>query len=185
MRWVAFSAAAAAAALYFLIGAGVLPIGTPADGSAGDLLGFGLTLGGTFAAIALLTLRARARRWWLAIAGIQVVVLVGYFAFASFREPQVEAWGLSIKALQAVLLLAAIGFVLRGETRAVDAPAITSLGSPGVGAGIGGGLGLVFGMLIGAEMPLGLLVGAALGAVLGAVVAALTSREGRQLGRSA
>lgn len=116
MRWVAFGAAALVAALYFLIGAGVLPIGKPADGSTGDLVGFGLMLGGIFVAVALIALRAHARRWWVAIAGLQVVVLVGYFAFASFREPPLEAWGLTIKALQAALLLAAIGLAVGRES---------------------------------------------------------------------
>ena len=110
-RLVAMGAALVTALLYILVGAGVLPIGRPADGSASDLVGFGVTLGGTFIIIALLSWRVRARVAWVAIAAIQLITIVGYFAAMSLREPPIELWGLMIKACQAVVLLAA-GYVL-------------------------------------------------------------------------
>jgi len=41
---------------------------------------------------------------YLGGAVVQVVVLVGYFAMASVREPRYDAWGLTMKAAQAVML---------------------------------------------------------------------------------
>jgi len=191
-RGVAFVAAAGASILYFLIGLGALEIGRPVDGSTGDLLGFGLTLGTTFALVALLAVRARARRWWVAIGALQVLVIAGYLAFASFREPPVEPWGLTIKVLQAVLLVVAAIVTLRagssgretatpGRPSGVDAasrahPAPSAEAPPsqgglvGVGAGIGGGLGLVFALLLGSEMSLGLVIGAAVGVIVGLAI---------------
>jgi len=108
---VAAGASALAALLYALIGLGVLAIGRPADGSAGDLVGFGVTLGGTFGIAAVLLTRFRSRVLWGAIAILQVIVLVGYFAFAGLREPPIELWGVAIKVCQGVVLLA-VGWLL-------------------------------------------------------------------------
>ena len=108
-------ASAAAAVLYVLIGVGLLSIGTAASGEAPDLLSFGLTMGVTFAVVTALLLRFRSRRLWVAIAVLQLVVIVGYFAMANIRTPPVEVWGLLIKACQAIVLVAAGMLALRGR----------------------------------------------------------------------
>jgi hypothetical protein len=57
----AVAAAAVTAVLYLLIGFGVLDVGTSADETQPDLLGFGLAAGGAYAVIAvLLTLVRRS-----------------------------------------------------------------------------------------------------------------------------
>ena len=115
-RWVAVLAAAATAALYGLIGLGVLPIGVPADGSPPDLVGFGLGLGGIFALVAVSVALVRHRAVLAVAAALQVLVIVGYFALASVREPQFEVWGLVVKGCQAVLLVA-VGYMLLAGRR--------------------------------------------------------------------
>jgi hypothetical protein len=116
---VAVGGSALAALLYALIGLGVLAIGRPADGSAGDLVGFGVTLAGTFALSALLLARIRSRAFLFAIVALQVIVLVGYFAFAYLREPPIELWGVVIKVCQAVVLLAVGWMLVNGSRRTV------------------------------------------------------------------
>ena len=114
-RAVAVGASALTALLYALIGLGVLTIGRPSDGSAGDLVGFGVTLGATFAIAALLLARLRSRALLVAIAALQVIVLVGYVAFAGLREPPVELWGIAIKVCQGVVLLAVGWLLIKGQ----------------------------------------------------------------------
>lgn len=102
-RIVAVAAAAISSLLYFLIGFEVLVVGESKTGT-NDILGFGLVTGTTFAVIAILAALVQ-RRWVLgAIASLDVLVIVGYFAFAGVREPAFEIWGLLVKAAQLVLL---------------------------------------------------------------------------------
>ena len=67
-----------------------------------------------FAITALLLARFWSRLLWAAVAVVQVVVIVGYIAVGSARSPAFEAWGLLIKACQAVLLIAMGYLLLRG-----------------------------------------------------------------------
>jgi hypothetical protein len=113
-RRIAALAAAGAAALYLLIGLGVVRIGESAAGGTPDLLGFGATLGALYLATAILLMRSSSPVVWAAIALFQVVVIVGYFAFSSLREPPIEMWGLLIKACQAGVLAVA-GYVVLGQ----------------------------------------------------------------------
>lgn len=115
LRAVAVITAGISALLYYLIGFGVLDIGTAASGEDAGLLGFGLTAGTAFLIAAALLLFVH-RRWLVALIGLMdAAVIVGYFAMADIRVPSYEVWGLSIKAAQVVLLLA-IGFLLlRGD----------------------------------------------------------------------
>jgi hypothetical protein len=103
-RTIAVAAAAAAAALYLLIGLGVLWIGESTTGGATDLLGFGMSMAALFGAVSIVVWRATSRRLLVAIAVLQVVVIVGYVAFGGLRSPAFEPWGLLIKGAQAVLL---------------------------------------------------------------------------------
>jgi hypothetical protein len=116
-RLVAAGAAAGSAILYYLIGLGVLNIGESTTGADPDLLGFGLTTGSAFVGFAILVLLVR-RRWLLALLGLfDAAVIVGYFGFAWLREPQFEVWGLAIKALEGVALVA-IGALVFGHREA-------------------------------------------------------------------
>lgn len=107
-RWtrrVAAGAAAGAAVLYVLIGFGVLFIGESTTGAT-DLLGFGLTLGGLYAIAALLVLEIRNRWFLAALVLLNLATLIGYVALAGVRVPPFELWGLAIKVLQVVMLVA-------------------------------------------------------------------------------
>ena len=110
MRYLGAAAAWVSAVLYYLIGFGVLDIGEAKDGAATDLLGFGLITGTTFVVAGVVVLLVH-RRWLIALVGLlDLVVIIGYFAVSGIREPPYEVWGLTIKGLQVVLLLA-IGFL--------------------------------------------------------------------------
>ncbi len=117
VQYVAAPAAAAAAILYFLIGFAVLDIGTGADGTSEDLLGFGVTAGATFAVVAFLLLLVPRRVLLILIALLDAAVIVMYFAVAEIRDPPVELWGVLIKAFQVVLLGAVVFMIIRGPQR--------------------------------------------------------------------
>ncbi|MBD0293190.1 MAG: hypothetical protein ICV70_06405 [Jiangellaceae bacterium] len=113
----AAAAAAAVAVLYLLIGFGTLDIGSSADGSAGDLLGFGLSSGGVFALIAVVLLVVRRRWIWILIALFDALVIGVYFAAAELRDPPFELWGLLIKFLQLLVFVAVSYLAVRGPHR--------------------------------------------------------------------
>jgi hypothetical protein len=117
VQYVAAAAAAAAAILYFLIGFGVLDIGTGADGTSEDLLGFGVTAGAAFAVVAVLLLLVPRRVLLILIALFDAAVIAMYFAVAEIREPPVDLWGVLIKAFQVVLLGAVVFMIIRGPQR--------------------------------------------------------------------
>jgi hypothetical protein len=117
VQYVAAAAAAAAAILYFLIGFGVLDIGTGADGTSKDLLGFGVTAGTVFAVVAVLPLLVPRRFLLILIALFDAAVITVYFVVAEIREPPVELWGILIKAFQVVLLGAVVFMIIRGPRR--------------------------------------------------------------------
>jgi hypothetical protein len=121
-RYVAVACTAIAAILYLAIGFGVVSVGKPASGQAPDLLPFGLMVGGTFAVAAALLAVVRSRVVWVAVAALQIVVIVGYFALASVREPPFESWGLLVKLFQAIVLVAVAYLVLRGTVARSAAP---------------------------------------------------------------
>lgn len=118
-RYTAAGAALAAAALYLLIGLGVLSIGTAKSGEAVDLWSFGATAGATFAVVAALLLRFRSRLLLASVAVLQVIVIVGYFALADIRTPPIEPWGLLIKVCQAIVLVAVAVLLLRDPKEAL------------------------------------------------------------------
>lgn len=114
-RYVAIAASAVAAALYVLIGFQVVSIGQAASGGTPDLLGFGLAAGAFFTALALLLVFAKGRLVWVPVAIADVVVVLAYFAMANLRDPQFEAWGLSVKAAQLVMFAALAYLIYRGR----------------------------------------------------------------------
>ena len=117
LRIVAAAAAAGSAILYYLIGFSVLFIGESTSGE-NDILGFGLTVGTVFAVLAVVVLLFR-RRWVLGIvAALDVAVIIGYFAVAGVRLPPFELWGLTIKALQVIVLVAVGRLIARAPGQA-------------------------------------------------------------------
>ncbi len=68
-------------------------------------------VGTAFAATTLALFLFRSRAVWAAVAVLQVIVIVGYFALAGIREPSFELWGLLIKACQ-VVVLGCVGYLL-------------------------------------------------------------------------
>lgn len=114
---MAAGAAAITAALYFLIGLGVLWVGDAQGGDAPDLFAFGAVTGTTFAVTTLLLLRFKSRLLWILVAAVQVIVIAGYFALSNVRTPPFEVWGLLVKACQVVVLLAA-GYLALRATKA-------------------------------------------------------------------
>jgi hypothetical protein len=113
IRHVAGGAAAISALLYYLIGLGVLWVGSAKGDAAPDLFAFGAMTGTTFAVAALLLFRFRSRVLWVATAALQVLVIVGYFAVSGVRTPPFEAWGLLVKASQIVVLVAVAYLAVR------------------------------------------------------------------------
>ncbi|HEX5588850.1 MAG TPA: hypothetical protein VFX65_00980 [Candidatus Limnocylindrales bacterium] len=111
IRTGAAGAALVAAALYFLIAAGVLDIGESTNGEDPGLFEFGAFMGVIFVGVALALLQVRSRLVWAGVAILQVIVLVGYVAAAQIRIPAFEAWGLLIKACQ-LAILGAVGYLL-------------------------------------------------------------------------
>jgi hypothetical protein len=118
VRAVAVAAAAASAVLYVLIGFEVLDVGNSTTGT-NDILGFGLMMGAVYALIAVV-LALVSRTWVLATVWVlDLIVIAGYFTFAGLREPPFEAWGLLVKAVQLVLLVA-VGYMV--VHRAAESP---------------------------------------------------------------
>ena len=116
IRFFAAGAAIITAALYALIGLGVLPVGEASSGGAPDLLAFGAMLGAVFAVTALLLVRFPNRLVWSGVAVLQLIVILGYFAMASLRVPAIEINGLLVKAAQAAILGAVAWLLLTGRS---------------------------------------------------------------------
>ena len=105
VRYGAALAAGAMAAIYYLIGLGVLDIGGSKSGEMVDLGVFGGGAGTAFLATALL-LAFTDRRWlWLLALVFQAFVYVIYFAVSASREPAFEAWGITLRLIQVPLVL--------------------------------------------------------------------------------
>jgi hypothetical protein len=131
VRFVAAAVAAAMAAIYFLIGLGVLDVG----GSAGDRVGlliFGALAGGAFLLGAAL-LVAFDRRWlWITGALFQVFVYWAYFDVAKTRTPAFETWGITLRVIQLPLLAALVYLALRPAEPSVgpSAPSTPAAAGP-------------------------------------------------------
>lgn len=117
VRYVAAAVSAATALLYFGIGVGVLRVVDVARPDGPDMFLFGVSAGGAFALGAVLLLLVDHRGLWLLGALLQVLVIAMYVAISSQRTPPFEAWGLTIKLLQAAVLVALAYLVLRQPVR--------------------------------------------------------------------
>ncbi|MEX1169103.1 MAG: hypothetical protein WEE50_03065 [Chloroflexota bacterium] len=117
IRYVAAAASLATAVLYFGIGAGVLVVVDVAASDAPGMFEFGASAGAAFVLGALLLLALDHRGLWLVGALLQVGVIVMYIAVGPQRTPSFEVWGLVIKALQVVILVALAWLTVRPPTR--------------------------------------------------------------------
>jgi hypothetical protein len=115
-RQLAIVAAIASAALYVLIGVGVLSVGESTQEATTDLLGFGALMGAIYALTAVALWLFRSRVVDGLVAAFQFIPLLGYVAFAGYRDPPFEAWGLVIKACQLVVLGAASLLAFRAKS---------------------------------------------------------------------
>jgi hypothetical protein len=120
IRRLAIAAALVAAALYALIGLGVLDVGRPSSGAAPDLGPFGAVMATTFMVVAIALARFTSVPALVGVILVQLIVIVGYFAMAGVRVPGIEINGLLVKLAQLVVLISAIGLLL--ETRARHRP---------------------------------------------------------------
>ena len=114
IRYGAAAVAAIMAAVYVLIGLGVLNVG----GSVSDrafLWVFGALAGGAFLLGALL-LVAVDRRWvWVAGLIFQVFVYWAYVDVSKSRTPPFETWGITLRIIQLPLLVALGYLAIRGS----------------------------------------------------------------------
>ncbi len=107
IRYLAAAIAAGCAAVYFAIGLGlVYPPSQDPEFDAGFMLVFGFSSAFMFALGAALLLRTDRRAVLVLGALFQVFVIVAYFQVSGRRDPHFEIWGLSLKAAQAVILVA-------------------------------------------------------------------------------
>lgn len=107
-RLVAAASAWAAGVLYVLVGAGVLDIGRAVDPGAQDLLAFGIAAGVAQLLVGAVLLGARGRAPLLLVVGFEILVVLMYVAVAGVRIPAYEVWGLTIKALELVTIVATL-----------------------------------------------------------------------------
>lgn len=130
VRYIAAASAAGAAILYLLIGFEVVYIGESTAGEAPDLLGFGLSAGIAFGLMAILLLLVDRRLVWIPAGLLSAVVIVAYFAMGSIRDPSYEAWGLLIKILQAIVVVATVYLAFRARPAARPAAGMRAIQHP-------------------------------------------------------
>lgn len=118
LRLIALLMSSVTTVLYVLVGFEVVKVDGVAEVEPGPALPLVLAAVAFAALTAALALRPRPLVY---VAGIvlSVVVVVGYFVVAPSRHPSFEAWGLSIKAVELVLLAALVGLAIR---RRVEQP---------------------------------------------------------------
>jgi len=115
IRKVGAVAAAVMAGIYYLIGLGVLHIGGSANGEMVDLFVFGFGAGTAFAVIAAL-LALTDRRWiWVFLLAFQVFVYAVYFGVSGGRAPAFEIWGITLRAIQLVVIGCLFYLIVRGR----------------------------------------------------------------------
>ena len=114
LRSAAGTLAAVVAALYLIVGFEVVRVDGIADVEPGPAVPL-VIAGVLFAALAALLFVVRRRIVWVLGAALQVLVIVGYVAISSERDPAFEPWGLTIKVLELALLVALSALALRGS----------------------------------------------------------------------
>jgi hypothetical protein len=108
VRQVGALASSAMAAIYLLIGLGILDIGGSTSGETVDLALFGFSAGIGYLVLALL-LTLTDRRWlWILSALLMLWVYVIYVSTSGAREPSFEVWGIALRIIQLPLLAALV-----------------------------------------------------------------------------
>lgn len=115
LRPIAVALAAAIALIYVLLWLDVLSLPGAETGDRG-ILG---VAGGVFAVLTVLVAVVRRRAVLVAAAALQVLLAVMYLAVSTDRDPSFEVWGLTIRALSLLLLVALVGLLL-GRGRELD-----------------------------------------------------------------
>jgi presenilin-like A22 family membrane protease len=117
IRYAAAGLSAVMAAIYFLIGVGVLHVVETHPGEP-SLLYFGLPAGSAFLLGSLLLVLFDRRELWILGAVLQVLVVLGYFAVAASRTPAYEMWGMTLRLIQIPLFVALVYLVVRAPEQA-------------------------------------------------------------------
>jgi hypothetical protein len=110
-RWAVRRAAAGLcgviAAVYVLIGLEVVTVVEETEEEV-DMVVFGLGAASIFLVGAALLLTVDRRAVWFAGAALQVMVIAMYISVGAERTPAFEAWGISLRVMQLVLLAALV-----------------------------------------------------------------------------
>ena len=113
IRHIGTVAALLMAGIYYLIGLGVLNVGGATVGETTDLFAFGMGAGTAFLATATV-FALTDRRWiWSLALVFQVLVFAMYVAISGMRVPPFEMWGLTLRALQLVVIASLVYLTLR------------------------------------------------------------------------
>lgn len=128
VRYAAAGLAATMAAIYYLIGLGVLDVGGGQAKDPGFLLVFGALAGSAFLLGAILLVRVDRRWLWAVGVAFQLFVYVAYVQVSAQRTPPFELWGMTLRVIQAPLLLALAYLAARPLDNApIEQPAATRL----------------------------------------------------------
>jgi hypothetical protein len=92
------------AAIYALIGLGVLDIGASTSGETVDLAVFGFSAGMAYLVLAVLLVFTDRRWLWLLAVLAMLWVYVIYVSTSGVREPAFEIWGIALRLIQLPLL---------------------------------------------------------------------------------
>lgn len=114
IRYGAAAVAAIMAAIYFLIGLGVLNVGGT-DSDRAFLWVFGALAGGAFLLGAFLLVGVDRRWVWVAGLVFQVFVYWAYLDVSKTRTPPFETWGIALRIIQLPLLVALGYLAFRGS----------------------------------------------------------------------
>lgn len=113
IRYAAAAVAVVMAAIYLLIGIGVLDVGgTDADKSI--LWVFGAMAGCAFLLGAILLVAVDQRWVWIAGLLFQVFVYWAYVDVSKTRTPPFETWGITLRIIELPLLVALGYLAIRG-----------------------------------------------------------------------
>lgn len=100
------------AVLYLLLGTGVLDLGEAESGELGILVAAGVVH-----LLLAVVLWLRPWRWLLAIVVLMQLALAGmYVAIAPERDPSFEVWGLTVRGLSLLLVVALVLAMLPRRT---------------------------------------------------------------------
>jgi hypothetical protein len=106
IRYAAAVLSAGAAVVYVLIGFEVISVVDTKAPDMTSMLPFGLVSGSAFLLGAVLLTLFDRRILWILGGLFQVFAIAMYVAVAPQRDPSYEPWGIGLKAVQAILLIA-------------------------------------------------------------------------------